>query len=132
MPADQTGGEDRGKEFLGRFSQRSENRDAASSLAARDAQYDAVLEWGIPDHAALQRLTGIQCPTLILQGDNDLRITLPRQSATMPRAGPGPVGVPFRHKLAALWVTRASGAESWFPGTARRRPPRFGFDRAAG
>jgi predicted alpha/beta-hydrolase family hydrolase len=29
---------------------------------------------GIPDHAALQRLTGIQSPTLIIQGDDDLMI----------------------------------------------------------
>ena len=42
--------------------------------AARDAQYDAIVEWGIPDHAALQRLTGIQSPTLIIQGDDDLMI----------------------------------------------------------
>ena len=29
---------------------------------------------GIPDHAALQRLTGINVPTLVIQGDNDLMI----------------------------------------------------------
>jgi pimeloyl-ACP methyl ester carboxylesterase len=64
----------KGVEFLGRFLERSEDRDVPSSLRSRDAQYDAVLEWGIPDHSALQRLTGIQCPTLIIQGDNDLMI----------------------------------------------------------
>lgn len=48
--------------------------DAATSDAARDAEYDAIVEWGIPDHAALQRLTGIKSPTLIIQGDNDLMI----------------------------------------------------------
>lgn len=64
----------KGVEFLGRFLARTEGRDVPSSLASRDAQYDAVLEWGIPDHGALQRLTGIRCPTLILQGDNDLMI----------------------------------------------------------
>ena len=53
---------------------RAEGRDTASSLAVRDAQYDAVLDWGIPDHGALQRLTGIKTPTLIIQGDNDLMI----------------------------------------------------------
>ena len=61
-------------EFLGRFLQRAEGRDTASSLAARDAQYDAVRDWGIPDHGALQRLTEITMPTLIIQGDNDLMI----------------------------------------------------------
>jgi pimeloyl-ACP methyl ester carboxylesterase len=64
----------KGVEFLGRFMARTEDRDVPSSLASRDAQYDAVLEWGIPDHSALQRLTGIQSPTLVLQGDNDLMI----------------------------------------------------------
>jgi pimeloyl-ACP methyl ester carboxylesterase len=33
-----------------------------------------IVEWGIPDHGALQRLAGIQSPTLVLQGDNDLMI----------------------------------------------------------
>ncbi|MFE9445134.1 alpha/beta fold hydrolase [Streptomyces sp. NPDC006602] len=64
----------KGVEFLGRFMARTEGRDVPSSLASRDAQYDAVLEWGIPDHSALQRLTGIRCPTLVIQGDNDLMI----------------------------------------------------------
>ena len=86
--ADNPGGEDllyiffahtetsqaKGMEFLGRFLQRAEGRDTASSLAVRDAQYDAVLDWGIPNHGALQRLTGIEAPTLIIQGDNDLMI----------------------------------------------------------
>lgn len=64
----------KGGEFLGRFIQRSDGRDSATSDAVRDAQYDAIVEWGIPDHAALQRLTGIQTPTLIIQGDDDLMI----------------------------------------------------------
>jgi pimeloyl-ACP methyl ester carboxylesterase len=64
----------KGMEFLGRFLERHEGRDAPTSDAARDAQYDAVVEWGIPDHAALQRLTGISCPTLVVQGDEDLMI----------------------------------------------------------
>ena len=63
----------KGREFLGRFLERAD-RDAPTSDAARDAQYDAVCDWGIPDHSALQRLTGIQSPTLVLQGDNDLMI----------------------------------------------------------
>jgi pimeloyl-ACP methyl ester carboxylesterase len=64
----------KGVAFLGRFTQRQEGRDAPVSDAARDAEYDAIVEWGIPDHAALQRLTGIDRPTLILQGDGDLMI----------------------------------------------------------
>ena len=53
---------------------RAEDRDAPTTLAARDAQYDAIVEWGIPDHAALQRLTAIGMPTLIIQGDGDQMI----------------------------------------------------------
>ncbi|BBH69925.1 peroxidase [Actinoplanes sp. OR16] len=63
-----------GKQFLGRIFARAENRDEPTTVAVRDAQYDAIVEWGIPDHAALQRLTGITAPTLILQGDDDLMI----------------------------------------------------------
>ncbi len=61
-------------EFLGRFMARTADRDAPTSLALRDAQYDAIVEWGIPDHGALQRLTAIRCPTLIIPGDGDLMI----------------------------------------------------------
>ena len=64
----------KGMEFLGRFIERKEGRDAPTSDTARDAQYDAIVEWGIPDHSALQRLTGINTPTLIIQGDDDLMI----------------------------------------------------------
>ena len=63
----------KGREFLTRFMARSEDRDSPTSLSLRDAQYDAIVEWGIPDHAALQ-LTGILSPTLIIEGDNDLMI----------------------------------------------------------
>ena len=63
-----------GLEFLDRFMERTADRDAPTDVALRDDQYDAIVEWGIPDHAALQRLTGIKSPTLILQGDGDLMI----------------------------------------------------------
>ena len=64
----------KGREFLSRFAARSEDSDPPSSLAARDAQYDAIVEWGIPDDGALQRLSAIRCPTLIIQGDRDRMI----------------------------------------------------------
>ena len=64
----------KGKEFLGRFLERQEGRDAPTSDAVRDAQYDAIVEWGTPDHAALQRATGVKSPTLVIQGDGDLMI----------------------------------------------------------
>ncbi len=61
----------KGMEFLGRFMER-EDRDAPSDPATRDAQYDAVVEWGVPDHNKLQRLAAIQQPTLVANGDDDL------------------------------------------------------------
>ena len=38
----------KGMEFLGHFMERQEGRDAPTSDAVRDGQYDAVVEWGIP------------------------------------------------------------------------------------
>jgi pimeloyl-ACP methyl ester carboxylesterase len=61
----------KGMEYLGRFMERKD-RDASSTLAMRDAQYDAVVEWGIPDHSKLQRLAAISQPTLVANGDDDL------------------------------------------------------------
>lgn len=63
-----------GVEYLGRFMARTENRDSASSLQTRDAHYDAVCEWGIPDHSKLQRLHGILQPTFVCNGDADAMI----------------------------------------------------------
>ena len=73
MFAHTEGSQQKGKEFLGRFMER-QDRDVPTSDAVRDAQYDAIVEWGVPDHSALQRLTGIKRPTLVIQGDNDLMI----------------------------------------------------------
>ncbi len=64
----------KGRAFLGRFMTRHEERDDPTTSAFRDAQYDAIVEWGIPDHGALQRLTAIRCPTLVIQGDSDRMI----------------------------------------------------------
>ena len=62
-------------EFLSRFLLRSVDRDVPSEdLATRDAQYDAVVDWGVPDHNKLQRLASIEQPTLAANGSNDLMI----------------------------------------------------------
>jgi pimeloyl-ACP methyl ester carboxylesterase len=67
----------KGVEFLQRVTDRAEDRDTPTTIQTRDAQYDAVLEWGIPDTAALQRLTAIRHRTLVVQGDDDLMIPTP-------------------------------------------------------
>ena len=63
----------RGLEYLKRFTAR-QDRDKPSGLEVRDAQYDAITEWGIPDPGRLNRLAGITQPVLITAGDNDTMI----------------------------------------------------------
>ena len=60
-----------GKEALGRIYARTEDRDTATTWATREAQYDAVCTWGIPDHALLQRLSCLQLPVFVANGDSD-------------------------------------------------------------
>jgi pimeloyl-ACP methyl ester carboxylesterase len=68
-----------GKEAFGRMYARSEDRDQATSWATREAQYDAVCAWGIPEHCALERVSAIEMPVFIANGDSDPMI-LPRYS----------------------------------------------------
>jgi pimeloyl-ACP methyl ester carboxylesterase len=68
-----------GKEALGRMYARTSGRDEATNWATREAQYDAVCAWGIPDHSALERLSAIEVPVFIANGDSDPMI-LPRYS----------------------------------------------------
>ncbi|HUX86585.1 MAG TPA: alpha/beta hydrolase [Chloroflexota bacterium] len=68
-----------GGEALGRMYTRTVDRDAPTSWACRNAQYDAVCEWGIPNRGLLERLDGIQMPVFIANGDRDAMI-LPRFS----------------------------------------------------
>jgi pimeloyl-ACP methyl ester carboxylesterase len=58
---------------------RKEDRDEATGWAAREAQYDAVCAWGIPDHAAIERVSAIAMPVLVANGDGDPMIP-PRYS----------------------------------------------------
>jgi pimeloyl-ACP methyl ester carboxylesterase len=60
-----------GKETLGRVFGRTTDVDAPTSWATRQAQYDAVCDWGIPNHAALQRVSAIRHPVFIANGDSD-------------------------------------------------------------
>jgi pimeloyl-ACP methyl ester carboxylesterase len=64
----------KGVEFLGRFLERQTDRDAPGTIATRDAQYDAVVAWGVPDHGKLQRLAAITQPTFAANGDADLML----------------------------------------------------------
>ncbi|HXZ77844.1 MAG TPA: alpha/beta hydrolase, partial [Streptosporangiaceae bacterium] len=68
-----------GQQALQRMYARTENRDTATTWATREAQYDAVCTWGIPDHARLQRLGCLQMPVFVANGDSDPMI-LPHYS----------------------------------------------------
>jgi pimeloyl-ACP methyl ester carboxylesterase len=68
-----------GKEATQRMYARTQDRDRATNWGTRQAQYDAVCTWGIPDHALLQRLSGLQLPVFVANGDSDPMI-LPHYS----------------------------------------------------
>jgi pimeloyl-ACP methyl ester carboxylesterase len=68
-----------GMQTLGRLSARSDDRDKTTTWQTRQAQYDAVCAWGIPDHGLLQRVSAINMPVFIANGDSDPMI-LPHYS----------------------------------------------------
>jgi len=72
-------GRQAGVESLGRQTARHDDRDALSTWQTRQAQYDAVCEWGIPSHAQLQRVNAIDMPVFVANGDSDPMI-LPHYS----------------------------------------------------
>ena len=68
-----------GQQAFGRMFARTEDRDKATTWETRLAQYDAVCAWGVPDHALLQRVSAIEAPTFVANGDSDPMI-LPHYS----------------------------------------------------
>jgi pimeloyl-ACP methyl ester carboxylesterase len=69
-----------GRQAAGRiFGGRTSDRDEPTTWQTRQAQYDAVCTWGIPNHALLQRVAAIELPVLVANGDSDPMI-LPRYS----------------------------------------------------
>ncbi len=62
---------DSGMKTLGRLTARREDRDAQTTWRTRQAQYDAVCDWGIPDHGQLQRVSAIGMPVFVANGDGD-------------------------------------------------------------
>jgi pimeloyl-ACP methyl ester carboxylesterase len=61
------------------FNTRTEDRDEPTSWQTRQAQYDAVCAWGVPDTSRLARLAGIDMPVFVANGDSDPMIK-PRYS----------------------------------------------------
>jgi pimeloyl-ACP methyl ester carboxylesterase len=69
-----------GQQVAGRvFGARTTDRDAPTSWQTRLAQYDAVCAWGQPNHALLERVSAIDKPVFVANGDSD-RMILPRYS----------------------------------------------------
>jgi pimeloyl-ACP methyl ester carboxylesterase len=69
-----------GRQAAGRiFGARTTDRDESTTWQTRQAQYDAVCAWGIPNHSLLQRVAAIDLPVFVANGDSDPMI-LPRYS----------------------------------------------------
>jgi pimeloyl-ACP methyl ester carboxylesterase len=68
-----------GQQAAGRIFGRTTNRDEPTTWQTRQAQYDAVCAWGIPNHSLLQRVAAIDLPVFVANGDSDPMI-LPRYS----------------------------------------------------
>jgi pimeloyl-ACP methyl ester carboxylesterase len=60
-----------GQEAAGRMQARTEDRDRPTSWDTRQAQYDAVCAWGVPNHALLERVRAIGMPVFVANGDSD-------------------------------------------------------------
>jgi pimeloyl-ACP methyl ester carboxylesterase len=61
------------------FGGRTTDRDEPTTWQTRQTQYDAVCAWGIPNHSLLQRVSALDLPVLVANGDSDPMI-LPRYS----------------------------------------------------
>jgi pimeloyl-ACP methyl ester carboxylesterase len=68
-----------GQQVLGRIYGRQDGRDEPTSWQCRNAKYDAVCEWGIPNRSLLERVEAIHLPVFVANGDSDPMI-LPRYS----------------------------------------------------
>jgi pimeloyl-ACP methyl ester carboxylesterase len=68
-----------GLQVMRRIFGRTTNQDAPTSWQTRQAQYDAICAWGIPNHSLLERVIAIQVPVFVANGDSDPMIP-PRYS----------------------------------------------------
>jgi pimeloyl-ACP methyl ester carboxylesterase len=68
-----------GQQAAGRIFGRTNNRDEPTTWQTRQAQYDAVCAWGVPNHSLLERVSAIDLPVFVANGDSD-PIILPRYS----------------------------------------------------
>ena len=90
------------------FGARTTDRDADTTWQTRQAQYDAVCTWGIPNHALLQRVSGDRGPGLHRER---------RQRPDDPAA----LLVPARRPDRPIEAEDLPGLSAWVPVSARRR-----------
>jgi pimeloyl-ACP methyl ester carboxylesterase len=67
------------QQAAGRIFGRTSGRDEPTTWQTRQAQYDAVCAWGIPNHSLLQRVAAFDLPVFVANGDSDPMI-LPHYS----------------------------------------------------
>jgi pimeloyl-ACP methyl ester carboxylesterase len=77
-----------GQQAAGRIFGRTTNRDEPTTWQTRQAQYDAVCAWGIPNHSLLERVSAIDKPVFVANGESDPMI-LPRYSYLLAGLIPG-------------------------------------------
>jgi pimeloyl-ACP methyl ester carboxylesterase len=68
-----------GQQALERMMGRTSDPDEQTNWQTRQAQYEAVCSWGLPNHALLQRLSAVDHPVFVANGDSDPMI-LPHYS----------------------------------------------------
>jgi pimeloyl-ACP methyl ester carboxylesterase len=68
-----------GQQAMERIFGRTTDRDEPCTWQTRQAQYDAVCAWGVPNHSLLERVAAIDLPVFVANGDSDPMI-LPRYS----------------------------------------------------
>jgi pimeloyl-ACP methyl ester carboxylesterase len=83
-----TASREAGNQVMSRLFARTQDRDKPTTWDTRQAQYDAVCAWGIPNHALLQRVSAIEAPVFVANGDSDPMI-LPRYSHLLAGLIPG-------------------------------------------
>ena len=77
--APSTASREAGQQAAARIFGRTTDRDEPTTWQTRQAQYDAVCTWGIPNHSLLERVAAIDLPVFVACGDGDPMI-LPRYS----------------------------------------------------
>ena len=60
-----------GQQALKRMFSRTRGCDVPTTWETREAQYDAVCAWGVPNHSALERVSAIDLPVFVANGDSD-------------------------------------------------------------